>query len=69
MTFTLEQTKSTNVGSSSPMYSMIFLLIQGRTRRSINVCGARNDKGLVLEEDSNDFYITGPSKPRLRVMN
>lgn len=34
---TLEQTKSTSVGSSSPMYSIIFLLIQGRTRRSINV--------------------------------
>lgn len=35
---TLEQTKSTNVASSSPMYSMIFLLIHGLIRRSINIC-------------------------------
>lgn len=34
---TLEQTKSTSVASSSPMYSMIFLLIHGRMRRSIKV--------------------------------
>lgn len=34
---TLEQTKSTNVASSSPMYSIIFLLIQGLIRRSINI--------------------------------
>lgn len=34
---TFEQTKSTKVGSSSPMYSIIFLLIHGRTRRSIKI--------------------------------
>lgn len=34
---TLEQTKSTSVASSSPIYSIIFLLIHGLIRRSIRV--------------------------------
>lgn len=37
LTFTFEQTKSTRVASSSPMYSTIFLLIHGRMRFSIRV--------------------------------
>lgn len=40
---TLEQTKSTNVASSSPMYSMIFLLIHGRILRSISICKRKQD--------------------------
>lgn len=34
---TFEQMKSTSVGSGSPMYSMIFLLIHGRIFFSISV--------------------------------
>ena len=37
----LEQMNSVRVGSSSPMYSTIFLLIQGLMRRSISDCNMK----------------------------
>jgi hypothetical protein len=44
---TLEQMKSTKVGSGSPMYSMIFLLIHGRMRLSINCCKCMSKQAIM----------------------
>lgn len=44
---TFEQMKSTKVGSGSPMYSMIFLLIQGRIRLSISCCNGTLTKPII----------------------
>lgn len=44
---TFEQMKSTKVGSGSPMYSMIFLLIHGRIRLSISCCKCISNKPIT----------------------
>lgn len=57
---TFLQMKSDRVGSSSPMYSTIFLLTQGFILRSINVCRKifNNSKTNINQKNTDDKQST-----------
>lgn len=63
---TLLQMKSTNVGSGSPMYSMIFLLIHGLIFFSISTASICSHKRVISASRDWKREARGRSTPHLR---